>query len=160
MSEATHIDLDSVSLIGQGVPVGDYVVQLIDVEAGASSTGKAMLKTTWDIVEGPYKGFTIVKRYFLSTFVDKRTGKEDSMGVKEIKTDANNLGVVSKLPKLFPLNADEARKVYAKAFNGVKAKMIIMDDFDKAGELKQYKKQVLKQHTTHAPTPSSGPSYA
>jgi hypothetical protein len=163
MSDATHIDLDTVSLIGNGPPLGSYEVELIDVLAATSKAGKPMLKATWEINEGSYKGLTLIKYYSLSTFVNKKTGAVGCMGVSEIKTEATNLGQAKKLPSSFPLDAESARKVYAKTFTGVKAKAVVREEeyTDKdTGELKTKKSVTLLPPTSGVQASTSSPSYA
>ena len=144
MSEPTHIDLDSVRVIIQEIPLGTYEAVLLDVEAAISKAGKAMIKATWEITDGSYKGMTFIKFYSLSTFTNKN-GNVGCMGVSEIKTDAVNLGVIKKIPASFPLDKEEARKIYAKAFTGVKAKAVIREEeyTDKEGDLKTSRKITL-----------------
>lgn len=126
--EVDSISFDEVSVISTGVPLGKYDVRLLDVEGRKGrENGKLSLVATLEIEDGPYAGLTIPKFYSLSTFKDKQ-GRTGCFGVSQIKADATNLDLMSKLPSSFPIgNVDEARKIYAKAFVGIRAVAVITE---------------------------------
>jgi hypothetical protein len=134
----------------------DFVAKLINVEGKHIKEAPALV-TTWELQEGPSKGLTVDKIYYVGIALSKK-GNPYSRGLSAIKADAVAFGGESKLPKAFtnPVDLKALRLAYHKIFAGPKVLLRQTERFYKANDGEE--KRIVETHirpyakvTTEAP---------
>jgi hypothetical protein len=119
------INIDSINSIGESVPFGRYVCQLVSAE-GKEVRDTPTVIASFEVLEGDYAGMEVSVFYRISATKGK-DGKWYSQGISAMKSAFSAVG--KALPKGFdfPMGKDQAALLYARRMKDLKVEIAVME---------------------------------